>query len=64
MKFDLIYSDAKKVIGFVKGKRSTGFFSISDIFGKAIHNSVSVKKDCRRLSARKLILTCLEVCHG
>jgi hypothetical protein len=63
-KFDLVKSVAKNITGFVKGKRSTGYFAISDIFGKAIHNSVNVKKDCRRISARKLIITSLEVCHG
>ena len=63
-KFDKIYSQTKKIIGFVKGKRSTGYFAISDVFGKAIHNSVNIKKNCKRLSARKLILTNLEICHG
>jgi hypothetical protein len=56
-KFDLVYSKTKKILGFVKGKRSSGYFAISDILGKAIHNSINVRKDCRRLSARKLILT-------
>ena len=56
-KFDLIYSKLANIAGFIKGKRSSGYFAVSDIFGKAIHNSLNVKKDCRRLSARKLILT-------
>ena len=64
-KFDLVYSTSKKIYGFVKGKRSTGQFAISDIFGKAIHNSVSIKRNCNRLIARKLILTQnMEVNHG
>ena len=60
-KFDLIYSRAKKSVGIVKGKRSSGYFAISDIFGKAIHNSVNVKQNCKRLSARKFILSGLEI---
>lgn len=43
--------------GFVKGKRSTGFFAISDLEGKAINPSVNVKKDCIRLKARTTTLT-------
>jgi len=46
-----------KGVGFVKGKRSTGFFAISDIVGKVISPSVNVKKDCKRLQSRKIILT-------
>jgi len=61
-KFDLIYSRTKKIVGFVKGKRSSGYFAISDILGNAINNSVNVKKECKRLSARKLILTTMEKC--
>lgn len=57
-KFDLIYTP--KGIGFVKGKRSSGYFSIGDIHGKAIHNSVKVKTDITRLSARKITLTAME----
>ena len=56
-KFDYIYSKSKKIIGFIKGKRSSGYFSISDIFGKSIDNSVNIKKNCVRLTARNLILT-------
>jgi len=63
-KYDLIYSKAKNIIGFVKGKRSTGYFAISDILGNALNNSVNVKKDCNRLSARKLVLTRMEICYG
>jgi len=57
-KFDLI--ETPKGTGFVKGKRGTGFFSISDLDGTAIHNSVNVKKNCRRLSARTSTLTIKE----
>lgn len=42
--------------GFVKGKRSTGFFAISDLEGKAINPSVNVKKNCTRLTARTTTL--------
>ena len=57
-KFDLI--NTPKGIGFVKGKRSSGYFSIGDIHGKAIHNSVKVKTDITRLSARNIALTAME----
>ena len=53
-KFD--YVQTPKGIGFVKGKRSTGFFAISDLDGKVINPSVNVKKDCIRLSARTTTL--------
>lgn len=38
-------------IGFVKGKRSTGYFSIADIEGQNIHASEKVT-NCKRLTAR------------
>ena len=57
-KFDLI--NTPKGVGFVKGKRSTGYFSIGDIHGKAIHNSIRVKTDIDRLSARSTTLTAME----
>jgi hypothetical protein len=50
-KFDLIKTI--KGIGFVKGKRSSGYFVICDIFNKTISNSVKVKTECVRLQARK-----------
>lgn len=53
-KFD--YIQTNKGIGFVKGKRSSGYFSIMDIFGNVIHNSVNVKKDVERLQSRKSII--------
>lgn len=54
-KFD--YIQTPKVTGFIKGKRSTGFFAISDLEGKVINPSVNVKKDCIRLKARTTTLT-------
>ena len=54
-KFDLIKT--KKGVGFVKGKRSSGFFTLMDIWGSVITTSVNVKKDCKRLVARTSTLT-------
>ena len=53
-KFDLIKTE--KGTGFVKGKRSSGYFVIMDIHGNIIHNSVNVKKNCTRINARKTTL--------
>jgi len=53
-KFD--YVQTSKGIGFIKGKRSTGFFAISDLDGKSINASVNIKKDCLRLNARTTTL--------
>ena len=53
-KFDLVKTS--KGIGFVKGKRSSGFFAISDLFGNKISDSVNVKKSCERLRARTTTL--------
>ncbi|AKB74002.1 YgjD/Kae1/Qri7 family, required for threonylcarbamoyladenosine (t(6)A) formation in tRNA [Methanosarcina lacustris Z-7289] len=53
-KFDLVKTDTG--IGVVWGKRSYGYFLISDIFGNKISDSVNVKKKCRRLSARSTTL--------
>ena len=53
-KFDLIKTE--KGIGFVKGKRSTGYFVIMDIHGSIIHSSVNIKKNCKRITARKTTL--------
>lgn len=50
-KFD--YIRTPKAEGFVKGKRSSGYFAISDIDGNTIHSSVNVKREYERLSARK-----------
>jgi len=53
-KFDLI--STSRGIGFVKAKRSRGFFIISDLGGNVIHANANVKKDCRRLVARTTTL--------
>lgn len=53
-KFDLIQTT--KGIGFVKGKRSSGFFVISSVLGEKISDSVNVKKAAKRLAARKTVL--------
>lgn len=54
-KYDLISTE--KGIGYVKGKRSSGYFAIMDIDGNSISASVTVKKDCKRLQARNTTLT-------
>lgn len=54
-KHDLIQTD--KGIGFVKGKRSSGYFAIENVLGKTITNSVNIKKHTLRLSARSTTLT-------
>lgn len=61
-KFD--YIQTSKGTGFVKGKRSTGFFSISDLDGKVISPSVNVKKNCVRLKARTTTLTERRLAHS
>ena len=57
-KFDRI--ETSKGNGFVKGKRSSGYFSIGDIHGNPINNSVKVKTGIIRLSARNITLTTME----
>jgi hypothetical protein len=42
--------------GFVKGKRSSGFFAISDINGNIISDSVDIKKNLKRIQARRVVL--------
>ena len=54
-KFDLIKTS--KGTGFVKGKRKSGFFCISNMDGAVISASVNVKKNCIRLQARTTTLT-------
>ena len=54
-KFDLIQTP--KGVGFVKGKRSTGFFALENILGEKISASANVKKNTTRLSARTTTLT-------
>ena len=53
-KFDLIKTT--KGTGFVKGKRSSGYFSIETISGEKVHDSANVKKDTTRLQARSTTL--------
>jgi 5-methylcytosine-specific restriction endonuclease McrA len=54
-KFDRI--ETPKGTGFVKGKRSSGYFAICRIDGTKISDSVSVKSNCTRLQARTSTLT-------
>lgn len=61
-KFDLIQTE--KGIGIVKGKRSTGYFAISDIIGNKIHDSVNIKRNCKRLRARTTTLLERKVISG
>ena len=61
-KFD--YIRTPKGIGFVKGKRSTGFFALSDLEGKIISPSVNVKKECIRLKARTTTLIERRMAHS
>lgn len=42
--------------GFVKGKRSTGYFALETITGEKVHASANVKKNTVRLSARTTTL--------
>ena len=54
-KFDLIQTPNCR--GFIKGKRSTGYFSLMDINNKIISASVNVKKHTKRLATRTTTLT-------
>ncbi|MCB9641057.1 MAG: HNH endonuclease, partial [Myxococcales bacterium] len=42
--------------GFVKGKRSTGFFALESIEGETLTASANVKKATTRLTARSTTL--------
>jgi hypothetical protein len=42
--------------GFVKGKRSTGYFALENILGEKIHASANIKKKTVRLTARTTTL--------
>jgi len=53
-KFDLIHTS--KGTGFIKGKRSSGFFALSTLDGCKITDSVNVKKHTIRLQARSSTL--------
>jgi len=54
-KFDLV--ETVKGIGFIKGKRSSGYFALSSLDNNINIFSVNVKNECRRISARKTTLT-------
>ena len=54
-KFDLVKTPRGS--GFIKGKRSTGYFAITHLDGTKIHDSVNVKKNCLRIQARTTTLT-------
>ena len=53
-KHDLVRTE--KGTGFVKGKRSTGFFALESIDGETLTASVNVKKATTRLAARSTTL--------
>ncbi|MCB9640113.1 MAG: HNH endonuclease [Myxococcales bacterium] len=53
-KHDLVRTE--KGTGFVKGKRSTGFFALESIDGESLTASVNVKKATTRLAARTTTL--------
>ena len=53
-KHDLVRTE--KGTGFVKGKRSTGFFALESIEGETLTASVNVKKGTKRLAARSTTL--------
>jgi hypothetical protein len=53
-KYDLVRT--AKGTGFIKGKRSSGFFDIMNIKGESIGHSINVKRNCQRISARKTTL--------
>jgi hypothetical protein len=43
----------KGITGFVRGKRSSGYFAIQDVHGTILHSSLNIKKNCKRLAATK-----------
>jgi hypothetical protein len=53
-KYDLVKTE--KGIGFIRGKRSSGYFTLCDIFGNMITTSVNIKKNCIRLRASSTTL--------
>jgi len=44
-------------IGFVKGKRSSGYFALETLLGEKVHASANIKKNTVRLTARTTTLT-------
>ena len=61
-KFDKVKTS--KGVGFIKGKRSTGYFAIAKLNGEVISNSLNVKKKCSRLSARTTTLIERRMAHS
>jgi hypothetical protein len=53
-KFDHVKTE--KGIGFIRGKRSSGFFTLCDVFGNMITTSVNIKRNCRKLKAASTTL--------
>ena len=43
--------------GFVKGKRSSGYFALETILGEKVHASANIKKHTVRITARTTTLT-------
>jgi hypothetical protein len=50
------YIQTPQGIGFIKGKRSSGYFALETILGEKIHASANIKKNTVRLSARTTTL--------
>jgi hypothetical protein len=50
------YISTAQGIGFVKGKRSSGYFALETILGEKIHASANIKKNTVRLTARTTTL--------
>jgi hypothetical protein len=49
-KFDIIKTPVG--VGFVRGKRSSGYFEIMGLNGELIHKSLNIKVGCERITAR------------
>jgi hypothetical protein len=54
-KYDFIQTP--QGIGFIKGKRSSGYFALETILGDKVHASANIKKNTVRLIARTTTLT-------
>ena len=46
----------KQGTGFIKGKRSTGYFALETINGEKVHASANIKKHTVRVTARTTTL--------
>lgn len=53
-KYDRVKTE--KGIGFIKGKRSSGYFALEDIHSKTLTSSVNIKRNIERLSSRSTTL--------